>query len=405
MLPVWDKPYSKENKLSRYIALLITTFILILSASVLAAEPGSGIIEGSVVNGTKDGSSVANQDIILKTYLNDNEIGSTATKTDAAGKFQFSGLSAGPGYSYQVSLQYQEAEYISERITFDKGKTTKSVTLTVYDSTTSDGAIKVTFSHIIIYVGQGSFSVMEYFLFVNEGDRTYVGSKVVGADGKKETLRFSLPKKATELQYTLELMECCVVQTEEGFVDTMPVKPGAIEASFSYRLSYSSGTYTFSKKVNHPIDNFDLLVQSKGIEVVSDQLTTEEPLDIEGNRFIHLSSKNLAPGVILSARLSGLPKADIQRVLIWVAMGLTVLIVGFGFSYPLIRKRLQPVSPEGSLDHKRQGLLLKIAQLDNDFESGKISEEVYRRIRTETKAQLVELMRRLKEKSGDSNRR
>ena len=48
------------------IALLVIIFVLSLSASALAAEPGSGAIEGSVVNRTEGGSSVADQDITLK---------------------------------------------------------------------------------------------------------------------------------------------------------------------------------------------------------------------------------------------------------------------------------------------------------------------------------------------------
>jgi hypothetical protein len=56
--------------LIKRIALLIMITILSLSAPALAAEPGSGLIEGQVVNGTEgSGSSAADQDITLKTYL------------------------------------------------------------------------------------------------------------------------------------------------------------------------------------------------------------------------------------------------------------------------------------------------------------------------------------------------
>ena len=71
--------------------------------------------------------------------------------------------------------------------------------------------------------------------------------------------------------------------------------------------------------------------------------------------------------------------------LLYTAFSLLVLIVlvsGFGFSYLLGRKRFQPVGREDSLDRRRQRLLVEIAQLDDDFEDGKISEEVYRRMRS-----------------------
>lgn len=387
--------------LIKHIVLLVAIFILSLSPSALAAE--LGVIEGRLVNESAGGSSVADQDVMLKTYLDNAEAGSTATKTDAEGKFEFNGLPTSSEYSYQVWLQYQEAEYTSEWLSFGEGETAKSVEVIVYDSTTSDEAIGVVTSHIIIYIEEGGLFVEEYYLFVNEGDRTYIGSKEVTAEGVKETLRFSLPQEANNLRLDLGLMDCCAFSAEEGFVDTMPALPGDKEAAYSYSVDYASETYTFSKEMYYPTADFVLLVQSEGIDVSSSQLTMGEPFDFEGMSFIPLSGENLAVGTPIVIHLSGLPKADNLGALIWVALALILLASGFGFGYPLIRKRLRPLSPvpESSPDQKKQSLLLEIAQLDDDFEGGKISEEVYQRTRSERKAQLVELMRRLKEERGN----
>ncbi len=389
--------------LIKRITLSVMIFILSLSASALAAEPDSGIIDGQLVNGTEGGGSVADLDISLTTYLNDTEVGSTTTKTDAEGRFVFDGLSTESGYSYQVILTFQQAEYSSERLSFDEGETSKSAEVIVYDSTTSDEAIKVVMSHMIIYVGQGTLLVKEYFLFVNESDLTYIGSKEVTAGGDRETLRFYLPKEATELEYTYGLMGCCIVGNEEGFAETMPTLPGTKEVAYSYTLNYSSGTYTLSQKVNYPTANFDLLVQGEGIEIASDRLTIGEPMDIEGARFNHLSGSDFASGNILVFQLSGLPETNDKGAIIWVILALVVLTGGFGFIYMLRKKRFQPVpvSPEDSLDQTRQRLLVELAELDNDFEGGKIPEESYRRLRSVTKAQLVELMQISKEENGD----
>ena len=382
------------------IILLVIILVLSLSVSALAAEPGSGMIEGRIVNGTAGGGSVADQEITLTTYLNDAEVDSTTTKTDAEGQFLFDGLSTESGYNYEVTLVFQQAEYYSEWLSFDEGEATKSVEVTVYDSTTSDEAIKVAMAHTIIYVGQGSLKVMEYLLFVNETDLTYIGSKEIAADGTKETLRFSLPREATELQITLGLMECCIMGSEEGFVDSMPVLPGGREVAYSYEVNHDSGTYTFSRNVNYPTTRYDLLFQGSSIEVTSERLAAEEPMDIEGSRFNHLSGSDLTPGDIILVQLSGLPEPSNQWTVKWVALALVALTSGFGFIYLMRKKRLQPVSPEDSLDQRRQRLLVELAQLDDDFEAGKIPEEVYRRLRAVKKAELVELMQKSKEESG-----
>ena len=385
----------------KHIALLAIIFVLSLPASALAAEPGSGIIEGRVVNGTAGGGSVANQDITLNTYLNDAEIGATTAKTNTDGQFVFDGVSTGSGYSYQVTLVFQEAEYYSEWLNFDDGETTEFAEVTVYDSTTSDEAIKVAMSHTIIYVGQGSLKVMEYLFFTNVADLTYIGPEEAAAVEGSKTLRFALPAEATETQITLGLMVCCIRDGDGGFVDTMPFLPGGKEVAYSYTVNHNSGTYTFSQNVNYPTTRYDLLLQGEYIGPISDQLTAEEPMDIEGTLFKHFSSSNLAPGDTLVVQLSSLPDPNRSGGIIWVALVLVVLIVGFGFIYLLRKRRLQPVSTQDSLDQKKQRLLVELAHMDDAFEEGKIPEDVYHRLRAEGKAQLVELMQRTKEESGN----
>ncbi len=384
----------------RRTVLLVMVSILILSGAALAAEPGSGTIEGLIVNGTPGSNGVADQDITLTTYLNDAEAGTNTAKTDAGGQFVFDGLSAEPGYSYQVKLTFQEAEYYSEWITFDDGKTRKSAEVAVYDSTTSDEAIRVAMTHSIIYVEPGSLRVAEYYVVVNEADRTYIGSKEV-AEGTRETLRFSTPDEVTELQTGSGLMQCCIYPSEDGFVDTMPVLPGVKEVAYSYRIGHGSGTYTFSRNVNYPTAGYNLLVQGEGVKVTSNRLTENEPMDIEGTWFNHLYSEGLAPGETVVAQLSGLPQTNSQGAILWVFLALVVLGGSFGFTYLKRKGKLQIASPEDSPEQRRRRLLIELAQLDDDFEAGKVQEEVYRRLRAARKALLVELVQGAKGGSGD----
>jgi hypothetical protein len=378
----------------------LVIFILSLPAPVLAAEPGNGIIEGRVVNGTVDGSSFAAQDITLKTYQNDTEVGVTTTRADTEGHFVFDGLSTESDYSYQVELNFQEADYPGERLNFDEGEITKSTEVTVYEATTSDEAIKLVMAHTIIYVRQGSLDVVEFYLFVNESDRTYIGLTKVTAEGTRDTLRFFLPEKATELQLGYGLMECCILRSEEGFTDTMPVLPGSREIVYAYKLDYNSGVHNFSKKVNYPINSFNLLVQGEAIQVSSDQLIREEPAVIEETFFNRISGSDFTPGNTLTAQLSGLPQTNNQGAAIWVVLTLIVLGAASGFVYLARKGKLQLVKAQVSFPQSRQKLLIDLAQLDDDFADGKIREEDYRRLRAEKKVQLVTLMQRPKENCG-----
>ena len=380
------------------VALLLLILLLSSTVPVLAAEPGSGIIEGQVINGTADGSSVTDQDIALNIYLNDTEVDSITTRTDADGYFVFDSLSLESGYYYQVKITFQQADYNSEQISFADDSTSKYIEIAVYDATTSDEAIKVSAAHTIAYVEQGILQVMEYFFFVNEADRTYIGSKEINDEGTRQTLMLPLPDKATGLRPEYGLMECCIFNSEGGFIDTMPVLPGGKEVIYSYSVDYNSGEYTFSRKMDYALSSYDLFVQGDGSNVDSDQLIIGDPLNIEGTPFQHLYGQGLAPGETVVARFSRLPDTNNQMAFIWVASVLIVLSGGFGLNYLLRQRRLQPVKVSGNA--QKQRLLVGLARIDDDFENGKIEEGAYKELRAEKKEQLMALMNRLKEKSG-----
>lgn len=379
------------------IALLVMILMLGLSASALAAEPGGGTVSGQLVNGTKGGGSVANIDVTLKTYVNNAESSSTSAKTDAQGRFTFSGLSTDAKYSYQIITTYQEAEYDGEEFSFESGQSIKSIEFTVYDATQSNAALNVAMTHTVIYVRQGGLEVVEYYQFNNEADRSYIGSGEITATGKRAALDFSLPAKASEVQYGGELMECCILGTGGGFIDTMPVFPGNKEIAYSYKVTGVSGEYTYSRKMAYPTDRYELLVQDTGVKVSSDQLVAEDPVDIQSDRFQHYSGGSFAPGKVVAVQLSGLPKSG-SNTIIWVA--LTLAALGGSSLYFLRRRRPQPVRAEGGDINRKRRLLVELARLDDDFENGKITEEEYRRLRGQRKAELLGLMQRVNEKSN-----
>ncbi|MFC2003288.1 hypothetical protein ACFLV4_05030 [Chloroflexota bacterium] len=383
----------------KLISLLVTILMLSLPVSVSAAEPGQGIVEGQLVNRTEGSSSVANQDITLKTRLDNAEVGSISAKTDAEGRFGFNSLSTEPGYSYQATSVFQEAEYNSEWLSFANGETTNFIEFTVYDATTNDEAIKMAIAHTVIYVEPEGFRIQEYFVFVNEADRTYIGSNTDTSEGEKQTLKFFLPKNATELEYALGLMGCCIITSQKGFVDTMPVLPGAKEIAYSYKVNHSPGSYTFSREVTYPTLRHDLLVQGEGIEVNSNQLATKGQVDMNGTIFQHYSGSNFASGDVLVAQFSGIPQTNSQGAMQWVVLTLIVLMSGFVFIYLLRKKRPQPGIAKDNLSQTKRRLLIELAQLDDEFEAGRISEDVYCKLRKVRKTQLLELMQKSKEES------
>ncbi|MFC1987545.1 hypothetical protein ACFLVH_03260 [Chloroflexota bacterium] len=218
--------------------------------------------------------------------------------------------------------------------------------------------------------------------------------------GAKKTLAFILPEKTTDLQIGPELMSCCIYNSPDGFVDTMPVIPGGKELTYSYQIPNVSGDYVFSRKINYPTIKYDLLIQSGLVQNISSQLTQQDPLEISGTQFSHFSGSDFSPDDTLAAKISGLSKDNGQTIFTWVTIALLLLVSGSVSVYILQKRRLQPVRLE-SRPPEREELLAELARLDNDFDSGQIDEEVYQRLRTEKKSQLVTLMQRTKKSRGN----
>ncbi|MBU2534930.1 MAG: hypothetical protein ABIK32_05715 [Chloroflexota bacterium] len=377
-------------------------FSLLLSpASVSAAETGTGTIEGQIINGTENGGSVDSQEVILTTYLGDEEMETESTTTDSDGFFRFSEISTEPGLSNDVEIHYQEVEYRSERLVFDDDNLIKSIVLTVYDATENPEAIQIELAHIIIYVEPDILHVEEYLLFINESDKAYVGTTSSNDESIRESLKFSLPKGASELEVSHGLMDCCIIITENGIVDSMPVLPGPKEIVYSYHIYPNSKKYVFSEGVNYPIKNLTLLIQGDNIDISSEQLFAGEPLSIESATFNHLTGNNIAQGEQVSVQLSDLPITRNSADIVWLALILAILCGGFLFVFILRRRKLVLEVPLESKEKAYQEVLTELAQLDNDFEDGKIDKEAYLRLRAEKKSQLLQSAKSIKGNAGN----
>jgi hypothetical protein len=374
--------------------LLVVISLLGLPAAALAAAAGDGVIEGILVNGTANAKgSLDAVEVTLKTRLNGGDIGESKVKTDAKGSFVFDNLPTGSEYSYVITATYQQADYSSTSITFEAGVLKKTIEILVYDATNSDESIRVMTAHTIIYPGEGGIQIKEYSLFVNTADKAYVGS---GINDDKRTLRLFVPEGATGLQYSLDLMECCVANSEEGIADTMAVPPGKREMSYLYNIGSRSGTFDYSNKVLYPTESYTLLI-SEGIEASSEGLVQGDPIELQGQRFNNYSLQKLNQGDLVRVRLSNLPRASQQgNAVKWVAYAVVALAGTFTGIFLLKRRRpaAVPVVTKSNLDQRKQELLIQLAELDDSFEGGAFTEEVYRKQRTLKKTQLIKLMQR-----------
>ncbi|MEW6456696.1 MAG: hypothetical protein AB1410_08310 [Acidobacteriota bacterium] len=370
-----------------YLAIFLMTL-----TNVQAENNSSGIIEGKIINKTKGKEVVPFIEIILQQYSKQTPSEKQITRTDKNGKFHFKNLSTDSQHSYSLNLNFQGAEYYSDIIIFEKGETLKTLEIPVYDSTVNVKNIKVKAGHYIFDIEKGKLSITEVFIFQNPENKTYVGEKV-GMKGKNMTLRFTLPKGFEVLNFQSGLMSCCVENLEDGFYDTMPLYPGQREIAFSYKISYNSSRYIFSPKINYPVENLNFLILDTGIKVESKDLHKEDSLEIQGKRYFRLSGREIEPNAEIKISMDNLPYN--QSSLKFFALGVLFILIVSGFIYPFI-KRKKSLSPEQELKNKRKQLLSGIANLDDQYEAGNISEEIYLKARSEMKQKLIDIFSKQK---------
>ncbi|MBI3086014.1 MAG: carboxypeptidase regulatory-like domain-containing protein [candidate division NC10 bacterium] len=391
--------------------------IILIGLVGLPGPAGAAGISGRLVNKTPKGKGVEGAEVTLTAYRNEQEAGKTPTRTDRAGRFQFQDLSAKPGDTYTVTVRYQDAEYNTERIILENTGATRTLEIPVYDSTTDASQISVKVHHVVFSVADGSLRAEEVLLFRNSGDKAYVGAKEV-AGGRRATLQFSLPAGAREVKYGEGLMECCVVPGEQGFVDTMDVKPGERQATFSYAVAPTNGRLQFVRPVDYRTEAVEVFVPEGAAQVSAEGLKLAGMISGQNQRFQRYTGPSLEVAGTIAVTLDNLPAiGGSWRPYAYASVGILLLA---GVTYPVIRRRrvmlrapshasaippsvgavaTRPAGPLGTteLTLRKVELIAALAELEAGHEAGRVPEKEYRRLRQEKRKALRDVLAQLDE--------
>lgn len=361
----------------------VLALLLLLQIPGAAAAAGQATISGTVENLTGGRRPVAGQTVNLTAYVDNAEAEWKNATTDARGRFTFT-VPADPTRSYVVNIKYKGGDYDSEPIVFKAGEANKQVVMRVYEPTTDVSILRVNVHHMIVEVGEGVLRVAELMVFTNPTDRTYIGAKE-RKDGKRETIRLTLPKGAAGVQYMEGLMECCVFAADDGsgMVDTMDVKPGMREIAYNYTIPFSRRDAVIARPLDYPTDRVEVFGNSAARLTVT-PLENKPAVTTEQGTYARFSSGALSSGTPVTIRLSDLPlaRSSTRKLAVAAFAG----IIAAALAYPLLRRG----QSRRTAAPTREELITTIATLDERFESGGLPEAEYR---TERARQMARLKR------------
>ena len=409
--------------------LLAAASIAIIGGSAFAADGPNGTINGTLVNKTAGGASVAGLEVSLAGYKGTEEAVKKTAKAGPDGKFRFEALETAAGYQYQLTVTFQDAAYYSDPVTFGAAgdtSTDKTVEMPVLDATTDASVLKTAAHHYVIDPDTTGVAVTEMVIVTNSSDKAYIGSSEAHA-GAKATLRFTLPQGATDFQPVDGLFPGKTLQIDGGFVDTLPVFPGMAQKVWEYRIPATGDAVSTSVKLSMAADKLSVLVPDSGAKVAISGLSAPVNQDFQGQKFLVYSGQNMAAGTEIQFKVEQLSNVKPQAAPAAVAApaqssaspglifgGIAIVLVAIGGAAVVLsrRKRLGSGALAGfetdaksarsgdpiDLEAERRELVAAIARLDDLFEQDKVSSEEYGRLRTEKKRRLVEIVRM--QKSG-----
>jgi len=378
--------------------ILFLIIIFSLTPLAIAAQDASfGVVNGRVINKTLNHKGMGGLEVKLQAYVEGKKPDVHRTITDPSGYFSFKQISTDQNMIYHLSTKYKNIEYFIQAMPSQK-KSELPVDISVYETTDQDNNILIKMHHIFLKKNNDSFQINEAVIVENRGDRVYVGTQEV-QPGVRETLRISLPNKASNLQFDQHVAPF-IVNTAEGFVDTSAIKPGKKRILFSYTVDSTDLNYIFTKDLHQQTDNLTVVFPDQEFKVKSDQLDLKDSITNSGRRFYTLFGKNFVKGSRVVIEFNSIRN---DKLFQWVIPVMLILLVTIGLLIPLIKRknlrqisdRQTPFKDQINLSDQRQAILQAIAQLDDRAESGDIDTDRYLMERADLLIKVKEFSKRL----------
>ena len=338
---------------SSYISLIV--FLTIFISSPICA------LTGHVINQTLNRPE---PDIEVSYILHETgDITIVRDTTDSKGQFILD-VSSDPGADPPPMLfaRYNGIDYPG-----NPAPAGDTVDIPVFETTDSDTAISLSSHHILIDAQAGTVA---YIIIVhNRGDRTYL----TGGD-HGHGLEIPLPDGVTD-----------IARAPQGvhlhgslLVDPRPIIPGNSQTFFSFALPPSN---RIAQRITYPTASLDLLVQPTDTPVSTTILRDLGDVTLGNNVFQRFGAEQLAPGTQIDINLSSAEIASNLQTPIWIAAASAIAI-----AILVIYMRSLKTTP-----NRRTVLLEQIADLDERYESGKLSEDDYKNRRNALKAEVIDL--------------
>ena len=273
------------------------------------APVASLTIVGQITNGTPGGSLPITTTVLLHGYDGQTMASMTPGVADASGQFRFEGVENKGGRAFGVTATVGRITYGSELQPPPPGATELALTLQIYDTTSDASQVRV--AQMVVlgeFLSAQELQIINAYILSNQGDRAVEDSEKA-LDGRIATLRFTLPKGATGVQFQDESAER-FIRTDDGFLTTWGIPPGdrVSQVVVRYTLPYT-GQLRLESQLQYPVQVVNVLLVDQGVALASPQLQEQGTVQRQdGATLLSYTGAAFAAGQSLAFDLSGAPQ-------------------------------------------------------------------------------------------------
>jgi hypothetical protein len=221
------------------------------------------------------------------------------------------------------------------------------------------------------------------------------GQPVVGSE-TEPLLRIPIPPEARDVRYGAAAFPSGIATAGGDLVVAGPVPPGASRVDVRYRLPADANPVRFERRYGRPVPTVSLYVADTGLELRSERLHRRRPVKAQERLYMHFEAFHVAADEPVDATLAPLTRTGPLGRGARIAFVLAAASALALFLAAPLRSgaRGKERSPADDTDRdEREALYAALRDLEHDFETGKLSQEDFARMRDELRARAASLLR------------
>jgi hypothetical protein len=291
-------------------------------------EGATGTINGQVLNITTGQPVEPGSDVILHAVTADlDEVLTETTQTDGEGSYTFEGLPLElPDAVYVATVKYNNVVFTSDLVVFPPGHTQLELPVELYETTSDPSVLTAETLHVFVSRQPGALQVSQLHIFTNGSDQGYL-SDVQIDETRRAALRIPVPPEADNFLFEQGQLGKRFVPTDEGLLDTIPVRPHSTHRILvTYTLPYTD-EYTLRLPMAYDTRVVNVLVERADMRVNAPALSRAPSQEAQGRRYDIFTGQDFAAGQVLEVRFTAKAGLLPGGPLAWVGVGVVLALL------------------------------------------------------------------------------